>query len=230
MKQIVPGLYYFTGLILGHAYLITEGDGLTIIDASIPGAAPKIVAQLKTAGYQPSDVKRILITHAHFDHVGGLPELARLTGAPVICSAVEKPQVSDSAPIVPPKPESIPAWQRFMVNNNQVMKPTPVARTLSDGEIMPEVFGGLQAVAAPGHSPGHTAFWQPERRIIIMGDVLFNAPWMMLPFPAFTTDMAENIRSLKKIAAMDVETACFGHGSPIVSGAAAKLRAFAAKF
>ena len=70
MIQVVDGVYTFTGLMAGRVYLLTEGDGLTLIDASIPSAGDKILAQLAKAGHKPTDVKRVLITHAHPDHVG----------------------------------------------------------------------------------------------------------------------------------------------------------------
>lgn len=232
MKQIVPGLYTFTGLTIGHVYLITEGDGLTIIDASIPGSASKILKQLAEAGYQPSDVKRILITHAHFDHVGGLLELAEKTGAHVVASEIEKPYISDKAPVPRAKMSDVPLIQRLlMLGGETVNKPVTVHRIVYDGALMPEVFGGLQVIATPGHSPGHVSFWQPERRIAIIGDVLFNLPpRMSLPLAAFTADMPENIRSLKKIVALEPSVVCFGHGEPLTTGAADKLRTFATRF
>lgn len=233
MEQIAPGLYTFTGLTIGHVYLITEGDGLTIIDTSIPGSANKIIKQLAEAGYQPSDVKRILLTHAHFDHIGGLAELAEKTGAQVIASEIEKPYISDKQPIPRAKMSDVPLWQRpLLLGGESVNKPVTVQRTVYDGAMMPEVFGGLQVIATPGHSPGHVSYWQPEHKIIILGDVLFNFPFpgMTLPFAAFTPDMPENIRSLHKIVALEPEIVCFGHGEPLTTGAADKLRTFATRF
>lgn len=231
MIEVVPGVFAFTGLMVGRAYLLTEGDGLTIIDASMPGSARKILAQLASAGYQPSAVKRILITHAHFDHVGGLPELQRLTSAPVIASTVEKPYISDSIPVARAKPEDVPPLARLMLSGSApVNAPVPVNRMVDDGEILEEVFGGLQVVATPGHSPGHVSFFQPERGILFTGDVLMNIPFnLRLPFAAFTPDMNEDRRSVKKIAALGAETICFGHGVPLLHNAADTLREFAAK-
>lgn len=232
MKQIVPGLYTFTGLMMGHVYLITEGDGLTIVDASVPGSSNKIIKQLEAAGYQPSDVKRILITHAHFDHVGGLADLVEKTGAHVVASEIEKPYISDKQPVPRASMSEVPLIQRLLLLGGEtVNKAVTVQRTVYDGALIPEVFGGLQVIATPGHSPGHVAYWQPERKIIIMGDVLFNLPpRMSLPLAAFTADMPENIRSLKKIVELEPEIVCFGHGDPLTTGAADKLRTFATRF
>ena len=105
MKQIIPGLYTFTGLPVGRVYLIEDPDGLTVIDASIPPAANAIASQIKAMGRALSDVKRILITHAHPDHVGALSVLKAQSGAQVIASAVEQPVIEGRIPVprVPPE-------------------------------------------------------------------------------------------------------------------------------
>ena len=89
MQQILPNLYTFSGLLVGRVYLIDDGGELTIIDAGLTSAGPKILKQLAAANYQPSQVKRIIITHAHPDHIGSLKALAEATGAQVIASADE---------------------------------------------------------------------------------------------------------------------------------------------
>lgn len=98
MKQILPKLHHFTGLLVGRVYCIEDADGLTLVDAGLGLAAARVLEQLRVWGKNPGDVKRILVTHAHSDHVGGLPALHRATGAQVICSAIEKPQTEGTAP------------------------------------------------------------------------------------------------------------------------------------
>lgn len=229
MHQIIPNLFTFTRLLMGRVYLIEDHDGFTVIDAGMGLAAERVIKQLEWRRRKPSDVKRIIVTHAHPDHIGGLPKLKELTGAQVICSAVERPYVQGEQPAPIADPATLPPLAKLMASAPaKPAKGTPVDRVLADGEVLPEVFGGLQAIYTPGHSPGHIALWQPEKKVLFTGDVLMNVPnSLRLPLAAFTADMAENKRSLKRIVLLDPQVVLFGHGAPLMDGAAAKLRTFA---
>jgi glyoxylase-like metal-dependent hydrolase (beta-lactamase superfamily II) len=228
MRRIVPDLYTFTGLPVGRVYLITEGDGLTLIDASVSIAAGSILRQIGKLGFAASDVRRILITHAHPDHVGALPALVAATGAEVWASRLERPVIEGAIPIPLPPAASLRGLSSLMRPGQTFLPRVPVARELRDSETLSEVFGGLQVIATPGHAPGHLAFWSPERRLIIMGDVIMNFPIRMrLPIAAFTYDMAENIRSLGRVARLEPQIACFGHGRPMTASTTERIGAFA---
>src|SRR5512133_2483372 len=68
-----------------HAFLLDDGNGLTLIDTLSSASAQLILDQLGRIGKQPTDIKRIVLTHAHRAHLGGLAEVKRLSGAPVYC-------------------------------------------------------------------------------------------------------------------------------------------------
>jgi glyoxylase-like metal-dependent hydrolase (beta-lactamase superfamily II) len=231
MRRIVPGLYTFSGLMVGRVYLITEGDGLTLIDASLPFAAGQILSQIGGLGFAATDVRRILITHAHPDHVGALPALVEATGAEVWASRLERPVIEGAIPMMRPPTENLRGIDRLMSGGAPMQFPrVPVARELRDSEVLAEVFDGLQVIATPGHAPGHLSFWHPERRLIILGDVIMHVPLSMrLPIAAFTYDMAENIRSIGRVARLEPHIVCFGHGNPLVVDAARRIGEFAQK-
>lgn len=225
MQTILPGVHFITGLLAGRVYLIEDPDGLTLIDASVPPAVGPILNQIRALGRTPRDVKRILITHAHPDHVGDLPRLQRETGAQIVASALEQPVIEGRAPISRAPVESLrgPVKLRMPLT---MFKPTPVDLALQGGEILP-VLGGLHALLTPGHAPGHLSFWQPEKRLLFCGDVLFNAPNLRLPPGFLTVDMDEDRRSVRKLVDLAPAVVCFGHGRPLTEQTADVLRAFA---
>jgi glyoxylase-like metal-dependent hydrolase (beta-lactamase superfamily II) len=230
MKTIIPGLYTFTGLIAGRVYMIDDPDGMTLIDTGLSLAADRILSQLSAAGRKPTDIKRILITHAHPDHVGGLPRLKQISGAEVMCSAGERPVVEGKMPAALPPRERVPGIWRLMRFPPQKFKGTSVDRELADGDILPEVMGGLHVIATPGHSPAHISFWQPERKALIIGDVVMRAFGnIRLPYAAFSVDLDEDKRSIQKLAGYDAQVVCFGHGEPLMQNGAEAIRAFAQK-
>ena len=211
--------------------MIEDADGLTVIDTSLAFAPKQILKQLAGLGYAPVDVKRILITHAHPDHVGGLNELQKATGAEVYASEPERGVIQDGQAVVGPPKENLSGIVKILPLPKATFPSTPVARDLRDGDVLAEVMGGLHVVSTPGHAPGHLAFWQPERKVLFCGDVMM-ALWprrLTLPFRMVTVDMDENIRSLKKLAELDTEVLCLGHGIPIMRDTSKLIREFAGK-
>lgn len=227
MKLIAPNLYTFDSLLVGRVYLIEDPDGLTIIDGGLSQTTNRINIQLEAAGHKLTDIKRILLTHAHPDHVGALAELRAKSGAPIITSALEKPVAEGKIPVPTPKPSSLSGIWRLMRTPKTVFKGITVDQTVAEGDVIPAL-GGLQVFAVPGHAPGQIAFWQPQRKILILGDTMMHIfSGLRLPFAIATVDMAEAKRSIKKVAQLDAEIACFGHGNPMTIHTAAQIRAFA---
>jgi glyoxylase-like metal-dependent hydrolase (beta-lactamase superfamily II) len=230
VQQILPKLYTFTGLYVGRVYLIDDPGGLTIIDAGLALAAGKIVKQLEAKGRKAKDVKRILITHGHIDHIGGLPKLRELTGAEVIAPSGDRLVIEGKEPVTPAPREKLSGISKLMVPSKPPMlKGTPVDREVKGGDVIAEAMGGLQVIDTPGHSPGHVSYWHPENRILFCGDVMMNWRGLRLPFAAYTTDMDEDKRSIKKVAELHPSVVCFGHGPPLIQNAAQAIRDFAAK-
>jgi glyoxylase-like metal-dependent hydrolase (beta-lactamase superfamily II) len=217
MNRIMDGVFRVTGTLLGRVYVLVNDDGLTVIDAGLRLAAAQVIRQVQAQGYSPGDIRRILVTHAHPDHVGGLPALKAATGAAVYASAVEQPLVEGKAPIL-----------RSGGRASKAMRGTPVDHTLEDGETIPGT-GGLAAVLTPGHTPGHLCYWDAARKLVFCGDVMMHLVGLTLPFAAFTPNMAENIRSIARVAALEPEIVCFGHGPELARDAAEAIRRFAAR-
>lgn len=233
MLRIADGIYSVQGLLMGRVYVIESSDGLTIIDTSLSNSLGKIEKDLQSQGHQLNEVKRILITHAHPDHIGSVGALHKATGATVYAHRRDAPTVRGESPMVPPKPEDLQGVARMMVammRRPPKMETARVDRELQEGDTLDEVMPGLRVVDTPGHSPGHVGFWLPQKRLLFGGDVTMRILGRLrLPIAAFTTDMAEAKRSVRKVVDMNVDILCLGHGQPIIGGASAVLQQFARK-
>ena len=213
MQLIMPDLWTFDGLRAGRVFLLADNDELTLIDTSIPNSGPKIIAQIEAAGFPVWAVRRILITHAHFDHIGSLALLKERTNAEVYAPAAEIGVIEGREPMRTILP-TLTGWRKYLQfgDTGPIKHGTAVDHALEDGERLEAVWGGLEVVATPGHTPGHVSFWHPERRLLITGDAMGNLPLQGVrpPPKAFSYDMGQAKASMKRLAALQPDVVCFG--------------------
>jgi glyoxylase-like metal-dependent hydrolase (beta-lactamase superfamily II) len=223
VKEIVPGIHLVEGLRAAHAYLLISDEGQVLLDTGTPSEADRIEREIEEGGFSLSDVKTIVLTHAHNDHVGSAAELARRSGAQVLAHEDEVPYIEQTAPL-PFKtlPKRLFSW---LGDRLIPAEPCLVDQILRDGDTI-DALDGLQVIHAPGHTPGCIALYQPGRRILFLGDVLFHrseGPGLAPGIVSVDVQQAE--ASARKIAALPAEVACFGHGEPILEAAGERLRA-----
>lgn len=172
MYKISEGVYTLQGLRVGRVYLIEGADGLTLIDASVEGAEGAIERELAQRSYTLKAIRRILITHAHPDHIGALAALVQASGATVYAHALEAPIIRGEQP-----PKYAPDYKDSLFNRSfsallgiRGMPPSRVDRLIAEGDLLPEVLPDLQVIEAPGHAYGQVAFYSPERKLLFCGD------------------------------------------------------------
>jgi len=100
-----------------------------------------------------------------------------------------------------------------------------VLHELHEGDVL-DFGGGAEVLSVPGHTDGSIAIYLPRHGVLFTGDTVANVETVMLG--VFNQDRAQTVASFKRLAALDVATACFGHGEPIASGAGAQIRDAAA--
>jgi len=225
--QLAPGVYSL-GIAKGfasHAFLIDDGDGLTLIDTLFDANARVIFDEIRALGLTITDLKHIVLTHAHRSHLGGLATLKRLSGATVYSHAWEADIIAGER-----APQQVSWWPQdprvtyhFQVANNLNLSkhvPCKVDRHVEGGERI----GSLEVIHAPGHTPGHLAFWLPGPRILFCGDAVVTSPKFMAGWPGFVLNHPQHAATLRTLAAYDAAILAFGHGEPITAAATARLR------
>ncbi len=215
MKQISDHVYTVQGLTIGRVFFIEGNDGLTLIDTGLPGAEKRIEKDLASRGHKLADVKNILITHAHGDHIGGLAGVQKIaTNAKTYVHTRDVPVTRGEIPQPRPPKESLKGIDRLM--GNGMFGASPAARVdidMQEGFSLDHILPGLTVVDEPGHSAGQVGFWWPVTGLLISGDLCANLFGRFIrPFAAFTVDMAEAARSIRKVAKMDVKILAPGHG------------------
>lgn len=223
-QEVLPGLVQVRTR-GSKAYLILEDD-ITLIDTGSVGSGERILEVVRELDRSPSDIKNIIITHSHMDHVGGLPVLQKYIPAKTGVHLAEAAHVQSDAPL--PNPFIHPLLARicepYLLRNDPGSARVDVM--LNDGDEFP-AFGGMKIIHAPGHTAGSISLHFPNRGLLLVGDAMqYKFGRLMLPSRLFTQDMNEAAASVRKLATLDFETLVFSHFRPILSGADKMVRDF----
>jgi len=225
--EVLPDLCARVYLLLGAGppTLIDSGSGQGESTAQILAGLETVRTQFGEP-VRPADVRRILVTHAHFDHIGGLADLVRHTGAEVAVHPLDRRVVAawderatlftrafvrflDQAGVEPADREQLIA--RFGFTPGRVPS-VPVSRSLEEGEPL----DGLRVVHTPGHSPGHVCL--AAGNVLVCGDHLLprTIPQQWPESLAPGTGLGHYLESLRKVGRLEgIELALGGHEPPI---------------
>jgi glyoxylase-like metal-dependent hydrolase (beta-lactamase superfamily II) len=219
VTEILPGLHAVK-LLSCTGYLIAE-ERLTLIDAGLQGSRNLLVRYLRSIGRDLDELERIICTHGHPDHIGGVRELAA-RGAEVLIHPADLEGVGISLQQV--------MRERTRGHLLHYITPHPGEATpIVDGDVIP-VLGGLQVIHTPGHTPGSVCLWAPRHRLLFTGDVL-QVRWGRLTYASafFSHDYPAARSAVGRLAELDVETIALAHYGLWQRDARARLRALAAR-
>lgn len=226
MIPLAPGVWRIPtfGRDLVNSFAFADPDGtITLVDAGLRGATRRLTAALGELGRQPSDVARILVTHAHLDHVGSARALRSRTGARLHVHEDDAPYVRDGRP--PPYGSPGPL-ARVLHFTHKRQPGSPVDVTFVEGDVLP-VAGGLRVLHTPGHSPGHCSFLHEPSGVLVTGDALFNFRSRLSYSMAYScSDWKMSKDTADRLGEVDYEIAAFTHGPEIRDGARQAVRSF----
>jgi glyoxylase-like metal-dependent hydrolase (beta-lactamase superfamily II) len=196
-----------------NAYLVREDDGLTLVDTLLPRSAKAVLGAAEELG---APIVRIALTHAHGDHIGSLDALAAaLPGVEVLISARDARLLEKDKTLDPGEPQA-------KLRGSYPGAKTRPTRTLAAGNMV----GSLEVVAAPGHTPGHVAFFDRRDGTLLCGDAyttlggVATTAKVSLPFPLASTatwHRPTELESARALRALEPARLAPGHGRIVES-------------
>lgn len=203
-------------------YLVDTPDGITLIDAGLPGHWRDLQRELRSLGKSADDIRGLVLTHGDSDHIGFAERLRSEHGVPVYVHAADavrartgdKPKVA----VGPMRPGATLGFFGYSLRKNGLR--TRYVRDVTefgDGDVL-DLPGRPEIVGMPGHSPGSVAVHVPLADAVFVGDALTTRHVLTGrtgPQPApFTDDPAEALDSLDRIAGLSASWVLPGHGAP----------------
>ena len=232
--EIAPGIRRF-GPGLVNSYLLEDQGGVTIVDAGAPGYWNELPRELAGLGRTIDDVKAVVLTHAHSDHIGFAERIRKERGVPVKVHVDDVPLTK--TPATPKRTGTIKplAALRFiafaLTHGMSRIPPILEVATFTDGETI-DVPGRPRVIHVPGHSDGSAALHVTSRDTIFVGDAFVTLDVMSGAtgprIGPFNADARRAFDSLARLDHLDARLVLAGHGAPWTGGlreALARVRA-----
>ncbi len=222
--ELAPGVWriplvrdFVNGFILRD-----DDEQVTLVDMGVKQSGKKVMAALRHIGSGPSDVTRLMLTHAHPDHAGGAAYVARETGQDFGIHEADASFAREG--VSPPRDQSF-FLGRLLGRGKNGFPPVSVGETFTDGQVVPFA-GGIEVVHTPGHSPGHAAYLHRHSGVLITGDSIFNVLGLRWSIKSFCTDFRMSQQTAVRLAELEYSTAAFTHGAHLSDRPREHIRRF----
>ena len=223
LSPVVSGLWR-VDLGIVNAYLIAGEAEMVLVDVGPPGSETKIIDALGLLDLPPEAVGTVIVTHHHPDHAGALAAVLDMTGADAWMHPADAAEVRVGNGFRPYRPASgVLNWvlERTVIRTTpDHYEPAPVAHEVTEADVLA---ADLRVIHAPGHTAGQIALLWPEHGgVLIAADACTNLPTLGLSVVYEDLDLGRE--TLRNLAALDFDTAVFGHGGPIVGDASPRFK------
>ena len=231
--RIAPNIHRIGSQSIVNAYLVEEAGEVTIIDAGVPGYYGDIPRELTAMGRSIGDVRALVLTHGHSDHIGFAERLRRERSVPVwvheLDAALARGEVPNPAKSGPMKLAPLLGFLWFGMLHGALRTPHLVeVSTFGDGATL-NLPGSPRVILAPGHTPGSAALLVPTLDALFAGDCLSTyavTTGVRGPQIApFTADADEALESLDRLERVDARWVLPGHGDAWDGGIAGAVQA-----
>lgn len=231
--KIAPGIHRIGNQGIVNSYLLEDAGEVTVIDAGVPGYYRDIPRELARMGRTVDDVRALVLTHGHSDHIGFAERLRRQQRIPVSVheadAALARGEVPNPAKGFGPTrlgPLLGFLWFALLRGGLRTPKLQQVA-TFGDGATL-DVPGSPRVILTPGHTPGSAVLHVPSRNALFAGDAL--ATYAVTTgargpqVAPFTADAAQAVASLARLEAVSADLVLPGHGDPWTGGVQEAVR------
>ena len=224
-REVASGVYQ-VGLGFVNVWLVEDaGGGLWLVDAGVEPGAERIGGAIRFLGRAPHELRGVVVTHLHPDHVGGLAAVKEHTGAEVWMGAADAELVRAGrrGRALEPGPGLTRSLVVRLMGERTLREHAPVAveHDLHDGDELPF---GATAVHTPGHTAGHMALLLGrDGGVLVAGDAATD--FVRLGVGPIYEDVEEGMRSLRRLSGLEFETALFAHGRALGPRASVRFRA-----
>ena len=194
-----------------NAFLVAEDDGYTLVDTMVKGSQGKL---LEASAALDAPIVRVLLTHAHDDHIGALEAISKaLPDVPVLASGRD-------AKLILGDKEPEPGEPRGRLLGSYPPVDVSFEQALVEGDRV----GSLEVIETPGHSPGHISLLDTRDGSLIAGDAYSGlggvattaGPYWRFPLPGFVTwHRPTALASAIKLRDLKPDWLLFGHGKPV---------------
>lgn len=227
--QVAEGIYRL-GTRWVNWYVIEERGALTVLDTGFKGYWEQLPRALEQIERDFTDIKAVILSHYHSDHVGSVNQITRRNDVPVLIHELDLPFITgEKRPKIPNFFPLLryPTMVRYLthagMNGGMATVTVEKASGFREGDLL-DVPGGLRVIHTPGHTPGHSSFHCASKNVLLSADALlttdvrkFSGPPSVMP-RQLNSDHGDAVSSLEKLRRFEAPLVLPGHGEPWTGG------------